>query len=90
MTVNLSRLDRLILSTIAFCLVYLCVRNSADSAQAQRKSTAPMPVKIVGKFELSVPRDGLPVEITHPIELDVPKNGLRVQVVTGYAPPIQP
>ena len=80
MTVNLSRLDRLILSTIALCLVYLCLSDSADSAQAQKK-VIPMPVKIIGDFKLTVPVDGLPVDVQNPVAIDAPVAGVPVRII---------
>lgn len=85
MTVNLSKIDRLILSVIACALVFLCIRGTAESAQAQKRLT-PLPVKIVGKFELSVPTDGLPVDVRAPIEINTPLAGLPVRIVERPRP----
>ena len=85
-TVSLSRLDRLILGTIAVCLVYLCLRGSADSADAQKKTQSPMPVKVIGGLELSAPTGGLPAEVQNPVQIEAGKNGIPVRVIEPMRP----
>ena len=75
-----DRYDRIVLTIIAACLAYLCVRDAAPPVLAQTTPQRPLEVVLVGIDKSRFPRwDDLVIRVNETVKLDtnVP---LRVKI----------
>jgi hypothetical protein len=67
-----DRYNRIVLTVIAACLVYLCVRDTAPPVQAQTQAQQPLEVVLVGvdRSRYSWRWGDLEVKIKEPVKVD--------------------
>jgi hypothetical protein len=81
-----DRYIRIVLTVIAGCLIYLCVRDVAPPALAQAPQQ-PTPVVLVGVDRSRLPRwDDLGVRVNEPVRLDT---NLPLKVKIEPYPPVE-